>query len=341
MTANMAELQQKVTGAQKAAAVIIALGTDTASKIYKFLREDELEQITYEIARMSHVSQDDMDEILNDFYHLCLTEKVVTDGGVEYARDVLEKAYGAQEASSLLERVTKSLRSKAFEFLRKADYKNLLTTIQNEHPQTIALILSYARADQAATVIAELPPDKQVDVVQRIATMDRTSPDVIKIVENNLANKFSNMFDLDFTQFGGVDYAADVMNNMDRAAEKNIFDELNRKDSGLSEEIRKKMFVFEDITILDDMSIQRFLREVDSKDLVYALKGANKDVADIIFKNMSNRSADTVKSDLEYTHNVRLKDVEEAQQRIVGVIRRLESEGELVISKGGKDEIIE
>lgn len=332
---------QKISAAQKAAAVIIALGTDTASKIYKYLREDELEQITYEIARTSHISQEDMDEILNDFYQVCLTEKVITDGGVEYARDVLEKAYGSQEATSLLERVTKSLRNKAFEFLRKADYKNLLTTIQNEHPQTIALILSYARADQAATVISELPPDKQVDVVQRIATMDRTSPDVIKIVESNLANKFSNLFDVDFTQFGGVDYAADVMNNMDRTAEKNIFDELNRKDSELSEEIRKKMFVFEDITILDDMSIQRFLREVDSKDLVYALKGANKEVADIIFKNMSSRSADTVKSDLEYTHNVRLKDVEEAQQRIVGVIRRLESEGELVISKGGKDEIIE
>ncbi len=282
-----------------------------------------------------------MRQILNDFYQLCLTEKVITDGGVEYARDVLEKAYGEQEATSLLDRVTKSLRSKAFEFLRKADYKNLLTTIQNEHPQTIALILSYTRPDQAATVIAELPPDKQVDVVQRIATMDRTSPEVIKIVEDNLSNKFSNMFDVDFTTFGGVDYAADVMNNMDRTAEKNIFDELNRKDEELSEEIRKKMFVFEDITGLDDMSIQRFLREVDSKDLVFALKGANKEVGDIIFKNMSNRSADTVKSDLEYTHNVRLKDVEEAQQRIVGVIRRLESEGELVISKGGKDEIIE
>ena len=335
----MAEL--KLTGAQKAAAVIIALGSDTASKIYKFLREDELEQITYEIARTSQVPSGEMENILNDFYNLCLTEKVISDGGVEYARNVLEKAYGSQEATSLLERVTKSLRSKAFEFLRKADYKNLLTIIQNEHPQTIALILSYTRPDQAATVIGELPPDKQVDVLRRIATMDRTSPEVIKIVEENLANKFSNVFDMDFTTFGGIDYAADVMNNMDRTAEKNIFDELNRKDEDLSEEIRKKMFVFEDITGLDDMSIQRFLREVDSKDLVFALKGANKEVADIIFRNMSNRSADTVKSDLEYTHNVRLKDVEEAQQRIVGVIRRLESEGEIVITKGGKDEIIE
>ncbi|WBY64316.1 MAG: hypothetical protein ACFWUD_04735 [Thermocaproicibacter melissae] len=337
----MADPKTKLTGAQKAAAVIIALGSDTASKIYKYLREDELEQITYEIARTSHVSAEQMDEILNDFYNLCLTEKVINDGGVEYARSVLEKAYGPQEATSLLERVTKSLRSRAFEFLRKADYKNLLTIIQNEHPQTIALILSYTRPDQAATVISELPPDKQVDVLQRIATMDRTSPEVVKIVEENLANKFSNIFDMDFTTFGGVDYAADVMNNMDRTAEKNIFDELNRKDENLSEEIRKKMFVFEDITGLDDMSIQRFLREVDNRDLVFALKGANQEVRDVIFRNMSNRAADTVKTDLEYTHNVRLKDVEEAQQRIVGVIRRLESEGEIVITKGGKDEIIE
>lgn len=333
--------EQKVTGAQKAAAVVIALGSDAASRIYKFLQEEEVEQLTYEIARTSRMSSDDMEAVLNDFYQLCLTQKVITDGGVEYARNVLEKAYGAQAAASLLERVTKSLRTKAFEFLRKADYKNLLTTIQNEHPQTVALILSYATPDQAATVISELDPDKQVDVVQRIATMDRTSPEIVKIVESNLANKFSNVFDVELTQLGGVGYAADIMNNMDRTNEKNIFDELNRKDSELSEEIRKKMFVFEDIPILDDMSIQRFLREVDSKDLVYALKGANKEVADVVFKNMSTRSAETVKSDLEYTHNVRLKDVEEAQQRIVGVIRRLESEGELVIAKGGKDEIIE
>lgn len=333
--------QQQRSGAQKAAAVIIAMGTESASQIYKFLKEDEVEQLTYEIARMNQLDSEEIEGILSDFYQLCLTQKVITEGGVEYARNVLEKAYGAQMATSLLDRVTKSLRTKDFEFLRKADYKNLLTIIQNEHPQTIALILSYASSDQAATVISELPKEKQVDVVQRIATMDRTSPDVIKIVENNLAAKFSNILSIDFTEFGGVNYVADIMNNMDRGNEKYIFDELNRRDAELSEDIRKKMFVFEDITSMDDMSIQRFLRDVDSKDLVFALKGANQEVADVIFKNMSKRSADTVKSDLEYTHNVRLRDVEEAQQRIVGVIRRLESEGELVVSKGGKDEIIE
>lgn len=332
--------EHKLTGQQKAAAVIVALGAENASKVYKYLREDEIEQLTYEVARLSQMPAKETQDVLNNFYQICLTQKVVTEGGVEYARNVLEKAFGAQTATSLLDRVTKSLRTKAFEFIRKADYKNILTIIQNEHPQTIALVLSYARADQAAAVIAELPKETRLDVVERIATMDRTSPEIIKIVEQNLAEKFSSVMSLDFAEFGGVNYIADVMNNMDRANEKYIFDELNRKDAVLSEEIRKRMFVFEDITLLDDMSIQRFLREVDSKDLVFALKGANQEVADVIFKNMSTRSSESVKSDLEYTHNVRLRDVEEAQQRIVGVIRRLESEGELVIMKGGKDEVI-
>lgn len=331
---------RKMTGQQKAAAVIVALGAENASKVYKYLREDEVEQLTYEVARLSQMSAKDSQDIVENFYQICLTQKVVTEGGVEYAKNVLEKAFGAQAANSLLERVTKSLRTKAFDFIRKADYKNMIAIIQNEHPQTIALILSYARADQAAAVIAELPREIRLDVVERIATMDRTSPEIIKIVEKNLEDKFSSIMSLDFTEFGGVNYIADVMNNMDRANEKYIFDELNRKDAALSEEIRKRMFVFEDITILDDMSIQRFLREVDSKDLVFALKGANQEVANVIFKNMSTRSSESVKSDLEYTHNVRLRDVEEAQQRIVGVIRRLESEGELVIMKGGKDEVI-
>ncbi len=331
---------QKLNGQQKAAAVIISLGAENASKVYKYLKEDEVEQLTYEIARLSHISAEQVEEILSSFYQVCLTQKVITEGGVEYARNVLEKTYGAQTAASLLERVTKSLKTKAFDFIRKTDYKNLMAMIQNEHPQAIALILSYARADQAAMIIAELQKEKMLDVVERIASMDRTSPEIIKIVENNLAKKFSSLMSLDFMEFGGVNYIADIMNNMDRASEKYIFDELTRKDAQLCDEIKKRMFVFEDITVLDDMSIQRFLREVDSKDLVFALKGSNKEVSDVIFKNMSNRTTETIKSDLEFTHNVRLRDVEEAQQRIVGVIRRLESEGELVIAKGGKDEVI-
>lgn len=333
-------MADRLTGKQKAAAIIISLGADDASRIYKFLKEDEIEQLTYEISRLQHVSPQTMEDTLKDFYDLCLTQKVITEGGLEYARNVLEKAFGSQTASSLLERVTKTLRSKSFDFIRKADYKNLLTIIQNEHPQTIALILSYARADQASAVIAELPKEKRIDVVERIAKMDRTSPEIVKYVEYELEKKFNSIISVDFTEIGGINYVADIMNNMDRGNEKYIFDELNKKDAKLTDEIRKKMFIFEDIVTLDSLSIQRFLREVDSKDLVLSIKGSNKEVSDVLFSNMSTKMADTIKSELEYTHNVRLRDVEEAQQRIVSVIRRLEEEGDVIIAKSGKDDII-
>lgn len=332
--------ETKLTGKQRAAAIIISLGAEDASKIYKNLKEDEIEQLTYEISRLQHLNPTDMEEILKDFYDLCLTQKVITEGGFEYAKNVLEKAFGSQVASSLLERVTKTLRTKSFEFIRKADYKNLLTIIQNEHPQTIALILSYARADQASAVIAELPKEKRITVVEKIAKMDRTSPEIIKNVEEALRKKFNSIISVDYTEIGGVNYIADIMNNMDRSNEKYIFDELNKKDVKLADEIRKRMFVFEDIVLLDSMGIQRFLREVDNKDLVYAIKGSNKEVTEVLFNNMSTKMVDTIQSELEYTHNLRLRDVEESQQRIVSVIRRLEEEGELYIAKGGKDDVI-
>lgn len=329
-----------VTAGQKAATVIISMGAEDASQIYKFLREEEIEKITYEISKLEKMSPEETESVLNDFYGLCLTQKVIIEGGVEYAKTVLEKAFGAQSAASLMERVTKSLRTKAFEFVRKADYKNLLAIIQNEHPQTIALILSYARADQASTVIAELPKEKSIEVVERIAKMDRTSPEIVKSVERILERKFAAIASVDFMEIGGVNYIADILNHIDRGSEKYIFDELGKKDPKLADEIRKRMFVFEDITTLDNLAIQRFIREVDSKDLVVAIKGANKEVYDAIFSNMSQRMAETTRSELEYLHNVRMRDVEEAQQRIVAIIRRLEEEGELVIMKGGKDEIL-
>jgi len=325
---------------QKAATVIISLGTETASKIYKYLSEDELEALTLEVAKMENIPPDVTERALDDFYKLCLTQKVITDGGLEYARGVLEKAFGLQMATSLLERVTKSLKVRSFEFLRKADSKNLFALIQHERPQTLALILSYARADQASAVIQDLPKSKRIKVVECIAKMESTSPDTIKVVESVLEKKFSSVLSMDLAQIGGIDYIADVLNNMDRGNEKYIFDELSKKDAKLADDIRKKMFVFEDITLLDNRSIQKFLQQVDSHDLVYALKGATKEVADLIFANMSSRMGETIKSDLEYTYNVRVRDVEEAQQRIVGVIRRLEEEGELIIAKGGQDEII-
>lgn len=329
-----------LTPQQKAAAVVISLGAERASKIYKYMGEEDLEALTLEIAKLDHITPEQTEEAMDDFYKLCLTQKVITEGGVDYAKTVLEKAFGSQQAATLLERVTRNLKTRAFEFIRKTDSKNLFAIIQHERPQTIALILSYAKPEQASEIITELPKEKQVRVVECIARMDSASPETIKIVENILEKKFASVLSLDFAQVGGVDYIAEVMNNIERSSEKYIFDELSKKDIKLADEIRNKMFVFEDITLLDDRGIQEFLREVETQDIVYALKGSTQEVSNMIFANMSSRMAETVKSELEFTYNVRLKDVEEAQQKIVGIIRRLEEEGRLMINKGGKDEII-
>lgn len=336
----MIKMSEPLSPRQKAAQVIISLGADVASTIYKHLQEDEIEKLTYEITRQESVPPEFSDQAMDEFYGLCVAQKVYLEGGIAYAKSVLEKAFGVQQGTALLERVTKTLRTKAFEFIRKADYKNLMNMIVNEHPQTIALILSYARADQASAIISELPKNMRVDVVERIARMDRTSPEVIKQVEMILERKFESVVSVDLLEVGGINYIAEIMNNIDRGTEKFIFDELNRKDPKLSEEIRKRMFVFEDITILDTFAIQRFLREVDTKVMAIALKGANKDVANVIFANMSQRMGDTVREEIEFLHNVRVRDVEEAQQKIVAIIRRLEDEGEIAIAKGGKDDII-
>lgn len=325
---------------QKAAQIIISLGTDIASGIYKHLQEDEVEKLTYEITRQQSVPPEVADDVIEEFYGLCVAQKVYLEGGVAYAKNVLEKAFGVQQGTALLERVTKTLRTKAFEFVRKTDYKNLMNMIVNEHPQTIALILSYARADQASAIISELPKDVRVDVVERIAKMDRTSPGTIHQVETILEKKFESLLTVDLLEIGGINYIAEIMNKIDRGTEKYIFDELGRKDPKLTEEIRKRMFIFEDIITLEPIYIQMFLREVDTKDMAIALKGANKEVSNIIFENMSQRMGETIKSEMEYLHSVRVRDVDEAQQKIVAIIRRLEEEGEIIITKGGKDDII-
>ncbi len=330
----------RLTPGQKAATVIASMGTDSASAIYKHLNDEEVEKLTLEVSKLEYLGIETVQDILNDFYGLCLTQKVIAEGGVDYARQILEKAFGAQTAQQLMERVTKSLKTKAFDFIRKADYKNLLAIVQNEHPQTIALILSYARSDQAAAIIAELPKEKRIDVVERIAKMDSASPEIIKSIERTLERKFTSIVSMDFTEIGGINYIADVLNNVDRGTEKHIFDELAVRDPKLVEEIRLKMFVFEDIVNLDPTSIQTFIKEVDPKDLAVAIKGSTPEVSAVLFANMSQRMQESLQADIEYLHNVRLRDVEEAQQRIVGIIRRLEDEGLIIVAKGGKDEII-
>ncbi|MBO5376835.1 MAG: flagellar motor switch protein FliG [Ruminiclostridium sp.] len=339
----MAEQTQNTASAttmQKAAMVISALGTENASQVFKFFTDDEIEKMTLEVAKMDYWPMEVVDEVLNDFYEICLTQKVISEGGVEYAREILEKAFGQQAAAALFEKITKQLKTKAYAFVRRADYKNLLAIVQNEHPQTIALILSYARSEQASAILSELPKEIRIEVVERIAKMEAASPDVIKSIETTLEKKFANLVTTESMEVGGINYIADVLNKVERSTEKFIFDELNLRDPKLAEEIRQKMFVFEDIVHLDSMSIQAFISEVEPKDLAVAIKGSTAEVAEVIYANMSTRSKESTRTDVEYLHNVRMRDVEEAQQRIVSIIRRLEDEGKLTISKGGSDEII-
>ena len=325
----------------KAALVVVSLGADRASQIYKYLSEEDIEELTYEVAKLGKTTNTQVETTLDEFYKLCLTHKMMTDGGLDYARNVLEKAFGESTARNLLEKVSKTLQSKPFNFFTKGDPKSLLSLLQNERPQVIAVIMAYMDPQQSAQVLEQLQEEKRIQTVECMARMDRVSPEAISIVEEEMKRKFATIITSeDNMSLGGVDYVADMMNNIDRSSEKKIFEELDKRNPELSQSIREKMFVFENILDMDDRSVQRFVRDCDTKDVVYALKTASEEMKEIFFKNMSKRMADTVRGDLEITTNVRLKDVEEAQQRIVNIIRNLEEHGEVIIKKGGEDDNI-
>ncbi|KSV60675.1 flagellar motor switch protein FliG [Acetivibrio ethanolgignens] len=335
MAANM-----EMTGVQKAAILLIALGPEKSANIFKHLKEDEIEQLTLEIANTRSVSPALKDEVLDEFYEVCLAQQYIAEGGVGYAKELLEKALGTEKAMNVIGKLTASLQVRPFEFVRKTDASQLLNFIQDEHPQTIALILSYLPSGQAAQIVSALTPDKQADVAKRIAMMDRTSPDVIKEVERVLEQKLSSLVNQDYTIVGGIDSIVEILNTVDRGTEKHIMETLEIEEPELADEIRKKMFVFEDILSLDDRSIQRVLREVDNNELAVALKGSNEEVQTVIFNNLSKRLATMIKEDMDFMGPVRLKDVEEAQQKIVNIIRKLEDSAEIVIARGGGDELI-
>lgn len=329
-----------MNGREKAAVLLIALGPEKSAQIFNKLPDDEIEDLTLEIANMRRVSPEEREEVLEDFYQICLAQEFISEGGIGYAKEVLEKAMGSQKALEIINKLTASLQVRPFDFVRKADASQLLNFIQNEHPQTLALILSYLSPGQASTILAALPQDKQADVAQRIATMDSTSPEVIKEVELVLERKLSSMVTQDYASTGGIQSIVDILNSVDRGTEKFIMETLEIQNADLAEEIRKRMFVFEDIMTLDSVSIQRFIREIDNSELSIALKGATEDVKEIIFSNMSKRMAEMLGEDMEFMGPVRLRDVEEAQQKIVNVIRKLEEAGEIIIARGGGDEII-
>ncbi len=332
--------EEKLTGVQKAAVLLIALGPEKSSAIFKHLKEEEIEELTLEIANTRTITPQMKEEVIEEFYQICLAQQYIAEGGINYAREVLEKSFGSDRARDVIGKLTASLQVKPFEFVRKTDAAQLLNFIQDEHPQTIALILSYLSPAQSALIISALPPDRQADVAKRIAVMDRTSPDVIKEVEKVLESKLSSLVNQDYTIIGGVDAVVDILNTVDRGTEKHIMETLEIEEPELADEIRKKMFVFEDILLLDDRAIQRVLRDVDNGDLAIALKGSNEEVQNAIFNNLSKRLAVMIKEDMEFMGPVRMKDVEEAQQKIVNIIRKLEDSAEIVISRGGGDEII-
>ena len=333
-------VKKELSYAQKAAGVIVSLGTEKASQLYQYMEPEDVESLTLEVARLGMLNAEETEEVLTEFYQNCVTNKAVTEGGLEYARAVLEKAFGSQAAASMIAKLEKSFKNREFAFLNKADSKSLYSALQNERPQTMALVLSYVDPGKAAGVIEQLPPERQVRVVEAIATMESASPTAIKIIEKEMERKFSSIMINSNVKVGGIDYVAGIMNNLDRSSEKAIFDRLGVDNADLADEIRKRMFVFEDIVTMDDRSVQRFVRDCDPRDLVLALKSANGDVSNKLFMNMSARMAESIRDDLEITTNVRMKDVEDAQQRIVGVIRDLEEKNEIVILKGGKDDII-
>lgn len=330
----------EITGLQKAAILLISLGPERSAGLFKHLKEDEIEELTLEIANTRSVTPQLKEEVINEFYEVCLAQQYIAEGGIGYAKELLDKALGTEKAMEVIGKLTASLQVKPFEFVRKTDATQLLSFIQDEHPQTIALILSYLSPSQAAVIVSALPPDRQADVARRIATMDRTSPDVIKEVEKILESKLANLVNQDYTVIGGVDAVVEILNTVDRGTEKHIMETLEIEEPELADEIRKKMFVFEDILLLDDRAIQRVLRDVDNNDLEIALKGANEQVQTAVFNNLSKRLAAMIREDMDFMGPVRMKDVEEAQQKIVNIIRKLEDAGEIVISRGGGDEII-
>ncbi len=333
--------ENKLSGVQKAAILFITLGPDASSGILKKLPEADIQKITYEIANITSVTPEQREEILNEFLQMNKARDYIIEGGMDYAKQLLSKALGSQRANEILDKVSEATAQyRPFSIARKADAHQLFNVIVSEQPQTIALILCYLQPDKAAQVMAELPEETQSEVAYRIATMNTTSPMVIKEIESVLEGKLSSVVRTEMTTIGGVETLVGILNQVDRTTEKNITEGLEREDAELADKVKSSMFVFEDIISLDDVSIQRILREVEVSDLALALKGCSEEVAACVYRNQSKRAAASLKEDMEFLGPVRLMDVEKSQQKIVSIIRRLDDAGEIIISRGGEDAII-
>lgn len=332
---------QELSGVQKAAVLILHLGTEHSAKVLRSMRDSEVELVMGEIARLGSVSSDTVDSVLTEFQELAQARRYYSRGGIEFAREVLQESLGAERAGQILERLQSSLVEMPFQFLRRADPQQVLSFLQDEHPQTITLVLAHMPAGPAAAVLSALPEDLQADVAHRLALMDRTSPEVVRQVETVLERKLSSVLQsADYAQPGGLQLLVDIINHSDRGTERLILDGLERRDPALAEEVRSHMFVFEDIVNLDDRSVQVVLRQVDTKDLATALKGVRADVRDKVMRNLSQRAATNLTEEIELLGPVRLRAVEEAQGQIVQAIRALEEAGQITVSRGERDEFV-
>ncbi|MCK4720824.1 flagellar motor switch protein FliG [bacterium] len=330
----------KILGKRKAAVIMAALGKDSAAEIYKYLTDSEVEIITMELANIGKIDSDLIDDVYRDFHEIGVAQQYITMGGVDYARSVLEEALGSARAEEVVQRLSTFLQVSPFDFVRRTDPQAITNFIINEHPQTIALVMAYLETNQASMLLSALDAEKQAEVAMRLALLDRTSPEVIREIERVMEKNLSAILSQEFSSAGGVQSLVEVLNKVDRGTEKAILEALGDRDPELAEQVKNMMFVFEDIIHLDDRSVQQVLREVDTKELSLALKGVSEEVATKVFKNMSKRAASMLQEEMEFMGPVRLKDVETAQQRIVNIIRQLEDQGDIIIVKGGEEELI-
>ena len=330
---------EKLSAEQKAAVLLVALGPEIAAEVYKHLKEEFLEQITLQLANLQRITPEEKFLVLEEAYQMLLAQEFVTQGGIEYARDLLERALGPAKADEIFLHLQGSLQVTPFDFIKKTDPKQILSFIANEHPQTIALILAHLESGQAGAIISGLPTEMQTEVARRIAILDRATPDVIMEIERVLEKKISSVFTQEMAAAGGVRALAELLNRVDRSTEKAILEKLEEQNPELADEVKRLMFTFDDLLLLDDRSIQIVLRQVDQKDLPLALKGASEDVKNKILRNVSARARAQVLEDMEIMGPVRLKNTEEAQQRIVNIIRQLEETGEIVVARGGEAEL--
>lgn len=331
----------EITGTKKAAILLLTVDQDSAAEVLKRLPPEARDEVSREIASIGEIPKEMRRDVFGEFYSSALANRYIAEGGLEYAKTLLKKALSADDAERAIKQVTSQVQTTPFSFLQKAESENLLTFIQDEHPQTIALILAHLPPQKASEILVGLPSQKQIEVVKRIANMEQTNPEVIKEVEQGLAHRLSDIVSQTFEKAGGVETVAEMLNLADRSTEKGIMEGLEAEDPDLVEQIRRLMFVFEDILLVNDKGIQAVLKEIENETLALALKTASEELKNKIFKNMSERAAQLIAEDMQYMGPVRVSDVEQAQQKIVDVVRRLEDAGEIIIAgRGGEKEMV-